>query len=196
MIMHNTIQGSALEKVIYGTPCSQAILQEAKRLNAQNVFVMTIPELSEKTDEIEKIKTSLGNRFAGIYDKMTAHTPIDLVLEATQEARHADIDMLVSVGGSSITDAGKVLSICLKHNLSYPEQLAEFHYSVDKNGNFTSPEFSGPDIHFIAVPTTLSGAEFTSIAGAKNLKKQIKEGYYHSQLVPNIVILDPMITFQ
>ena len=183
-----------LERVIYNLPCAQAIKEEADKRNAERVFLLTIPELSQYTPEIEKIRKALGTKYAGLYDTIPPHAPMDHVLEAAAKARQTAADMIVSIGGSSVTDACKVLSICLKHGLTSVEQLEPYHYSVDERGRFFAPQFEGPDIPIVAVPTTLSGAEFTDIAGAKNHVKQIKEGFKHAQLVPRTVILDPTIT--
>ena len=49
-------------------------------------------------------------------------------------------------------------------------------------------------VRVVAVPTTLSGAEFTAIAGVTNVARNVKEGYAHPDLAPRAVVLDPRIT--
>jgi maleylacetate reductase len=46
----------------------------------------------------------------------------------------------------------------------------------------------------IAIPTTLSAAEFTPIAGVTDGEKKIKEAYTHPDMAPKAVILDPELT--
>jgi maleylacetate reductase len=46
----------------------------------------------------------------------------------------------------------------------------------------------------IAVPTTLSAAEFTPFAGVTDTARRAKEGYTHPLLAPRAVILDPALT--
>jgi maleylacetate reductase len=63
---------------------------------------------------------------------------------------------------------------------------------------------SGPDrvdvaaltvgVRMVAVPTTLSAAEFTPFAGVTDVARHSKEGYAHPLLVPRAVILDPAMT--
>lgn len=43
----------------------------------------------------------------------------------------------------------------------------------------------------IAVPTTLSAAEFTPFAGVTDMNRKAKEGYAHPALAPRAVVLDP-----
>jgi alcohol dehydrogenase class IV len=194
MIPNNTIAWPALEKVVFGVPCAEAIRDEANNVGSQHVFLLASRTLSRKTDEISKVKKALGRRFAGLYDSMPAHSPIDAVIDAAALARKANTDLLVTIGGSSMTDAGKVMLICLKHGLTAADNLEPYHFYLDKTGELFSPDFEGPDIRSVAVPTTLSGGEFTAIAGAKNPAKKIKQGYQHRLLVPRTVILDPAVT--
>jgi maleylacetate reductase len=45
-----------------------------------------------------------------------------------------------------------------------------------------------------AIPTTLSGGEFTGFAGCTDLDARKKEAYAHPEMVPRFVILDPAVT--
>src|SRR5580704_2732371 len=46
-------------------------------------------------------------------------------------------------------------------------------------------------VRMVAVPTTLSAAEFTPFAGVTDVSRHSKEGYAHPLLAPRAVILDP-----
>ena len=46
----------------------------------------------------------------------------------------------------------------------------------------------------VAVPTTLSAAEFTAFAGVTDVSRRAKEGYGHPLLAPRAVVLDPAMT--
>jgi maleylacetate reductase len=46
----------------------------------------------------------------------------------------------------------------------------------------------------IAIPTTLSAAEFNHLAGVTDAAKKVKQGYMHPLAVPKAVILDPAAT--
>ena len=49
-------------------------------------------------------------------------------------------------------------------------------------------------VRMLAVPTTLSAAEFTPFAGVTDVAKHAKEGFGHPLLAPRAVILDPAMT--
>jgi len=48
----------------------------------------------------------------------------------------------------------------------------------------------------IALPTTLSAAEFTPFAGVTDTARRSKEGYGHPRLAPRAVVLDPRLTLE
>jgi maleylacetate reductase len=48
-------------------------------------------------------------------------------------------------------------------------------------------------VRMVAIPTTLSAAEFTPFAGVTDVMRKAKEGYSHPQLAPRAVVLDPAL---
>lgn len=185
---------TALEKVVFGEPAATAVVTEAERLGAQRIFLLVSKSLYEQTDEIAKVRAALGERCAGLYCGIPSHAPRPQVLEAAQQAREVDADLIVTIGGGSVTDAGKVMLICMKHGLAEHDDLDRFRIRVEEDGTVIKPEYAAPDIRLMCVPTTLSGAEFNPLGGVTDEKRQIKQGYEHRLLAPVSVILDPALT--
>lgn len=185
---------TATEKVFIGEPAAKAIASEADRLGAKRVFLMVSRALNTGTDEINKIRAALGKRVVGAYDGMPPHAPRSAVLAAAAMAREAQTDMIVTVGGGSITDAGKIASLCLKHDLREHDDLEPYHVYVDDSGAVIKPAFEGPDVPVVICPTTLSGGEFNTLSGATDENTHHKQGYDHPRMAPVSVILDPALT--
>jgi len=53
---------------------------------------------------------------------------------------------------------------------------------------------TAPSVRQISVPTTLSGGEFSAIAGVTDERTKVKELLRHPRIVPSAVILDPAIS--
>src|SRR5262245_11425876 len=51
-------------------------------------------------------------------------------------------------------------------------------------------------IRSIAIPTTLSAAEFTWFGGASDPERGVKEAFSNSMMIPQVVIMDPQMTLQ
>lgn len=186
---------TGLERVVFGRPAAEAVIEAAERLDAKRVFILAGTTLNRKTDEVRRIAEALGPRYAGIHDEMPAHSPRDAVVDCANKARDAGCDLLVSVGGGSTTDGGKAVTICLEHDIHEPDGLEPFRTVVDPvTGKRSFPQYRAPKVRQICVPTTLSGGEFNARAGVTDSRLRLKQSFIHPGIIPLSVIFDPAIT--
>jgi maleylacetate reductase len=177
-----------------GRRTAEALAEEAELLGAQRIFLLVSTTLRKNTQEIAEIESALGARLAQTYDGIAAHAPRTDVLKAMAAARAADADLIITVGGGSVTDAGKVIALGLKHNILTHEDFEGFYVYVDDNGETVAPVFDGPDIRVICCPTTLSGGEFNTMGGVTDDRENKKQGYTHRMMAPIAIVLDPALT--
>jgi maleylacetate reductase len=185
-----------IERVVYGKPAGAAVRAEAERVGAKRVFVTTSKSVAQ-SPLLADVVSALGNRHVGTYAGMTAHSPRPCVIEGARLAREADADLVVSVGGGSAIDATKVMLIALWQNATRIEDLDVYRAGRPKEGTAPpSPAITPPPgaIRMIAVPTTLSAAEFNAFAGITDLRHGIKESFGHPLIVPRVIVLDPAAT--
>src|ERR1700722_12525393 len=112
-----------MERVIYGIPLVEALAQEIERIGANAVYVLASGTLARQTDVVDRVRGVLGNKLAGVCAKIGAHTPRIDVVAAANAAREAGADALLTVGGGSVTDAAKMVGLCLGNDVSEPDQL-------------------------------------------------------------------------
>jgi maleylacetate reductase len=195
--MLNGIHGHQdIERVVYGRPAGAAVRAEAERLGAKRVFVTTTRSVAQSALLADVIK-ELGDRYAGVYAGITAHSPRPCVVEGAQRAREAKADLIVTVGGGSAIDATKVMLIALWQNVTTVEDLDPYRAGRPKEGAAPPSEAIRPPadaIRMIAVPTTLSAAEFNAYAGISDPRHGIKESFGHRLIVPRVIVLDPAAT--
>lgn len=132
--------------------------------SCDRAFVVTGRSLNEKTGLIRRVEALLGGRHAGTFAGIGQHTPGGTVEKAAMQAEMAGADLLISVGGGSVIDGTKAVA----RQLGYPEQ--------------------------VAVPTTLSGAEWAHRVGVTDEGMGRKQGFADPRTVPPVVILDPEAT--
>lgn len=194
MVTASQVVLTATERVTLGVPAAEAVAEEAASRGAKRVFILASSFLNRQTDEIRKIESALGDRHAATHDGIQPHAPRGDVLAAANRAREVKADLVVTVGGGSVTDAGKILLICLKHNITSAAQFDDYRVRVEEDGTVISPVFDGPDVRAICVPTTLSGGEFNPLSGATDESIKQKQPYTQREMVPVCVVLDPAIT--
>lgn len=184
----------AQDKVIWGKPAAQAVVEEADRLRASRVFVVSSKTLSRQTDTVERIKAALGGRFVGLFDETVAHTPRPSVIAGAAMARAAAPDLIVTVGGGTPIDTVKVMLICLAHDVTTVEQLDDWHVRLNPDGTRRVPDVKPPPCRQIVVGTTLSGAEYSNLGGCTDPKRKIKDAFTGREIGALSVILDPAVS--
>jgi len=180
-----------MESVVFGKPFAEALRQEVDRLGTQAVFVLASGTLARTTDAVDRVRQVLGNRLAGVCAKIGAHTPRIDVVNAANAARAAGADLLVTLGGGSVTDAAKMVGLCLGNGVTTSERLDDFRARIAADGTTQRPSVEPPGVRMIAIPTTLSAGEFSAGAGCTDTVRHVKESYSHPLMIPRTVILDP-----
>ena len=181
----------ALERLVYGMPAAQALAGEVGRIDAKRVFLIVSGTMNRTTDEVERVRTALGNRYAGSYDGIPPFTPRSAVLEAARLARSAGADLVVTFGGGSVTEAGKVVRLALQHDITDVDGFDRFRVMVNADGTHVTRQYEGPRIGQIAIPTTLSAGELTTGGGATDERVKRKFSHANPQAIPRVVIFDP-----
>lgn len=179
----------AMDEVVFGRPAAEAVVAQMDRLRASRAFLMVSGTLNRETDEIEKIRNSLGPRCAATFDAMPPHTPREAVIAAAGQARAANADLIVTVGGGSITDGAKAVQLCLANDVRTVDDIDRVR--ADRG---VVPPMAAPSVRQISVPTTIAGGEFSALAGVTNQRTKVKEMLRHELVMPRAVILDPAVT--
>ena len=183
-----------LERVITRTPAAAAVCAEVERLGGMAAFILSSRTLNRETSVVEDLRLALGRRYVGFDDAIPAHTPRDRVVVAAYAARDAGTDIVITIGGSTLADAGKMVKLCLANNVREFDDLQPLRRVIHADGREDMPEMTPPTMPSIHVPTTLSGAEFYHSAGCINPRLNRKERFTHSKMIPQCVILNPAIT--
>ena len=179
-----------LERVVHGPGTLSQVADEIDRLGGRRAFVVTSRSIAGKTDFLDRLQDGLGNRFVGSYREMPAHTPQDHVLLAAEAAKGADADILISLGGGSSVDAAKMVALCLAEGITRDDQFIDHRVRI-VDGVSIPTRMTGRAIPQVAIPTTLSGGEFSGLAGCTETTSGSKEQYRHQDLAPKVVVQDP-----
>jgi len=176
-----------LERVVFGQPAAQAAAEEVTRIGARKVFVVCSKSLSRKTAAIREIAAALGPKYAGLFDECIAHTPWPSVIAAADAVRAAAPDLILTVGGGTPIDTVKILQLVLAHGARVAQDLERLRAPELKESR-PSP------VRQVAIPTTLSGAEFSNLGGGTDPRTRIKHSFMGADIGARSVILDPEIT--
>jgi maleylacetate reductase len=184
-----------LERVVFGRPAADAVVDEMMRVGATKVFIVAAKSVARNTPVVSAIVDVLGpSRYAGLFDGCVQHSPRESVIAAARAVRAAAPDLILTVGGGTAIDTVKVLQICLAYNVDSAEGLDGLHATVGADGKRHVPDIRPSPVRQIVVPTTLSGAEFSNLAGITDERIRQKHSFIGPDIGARAVILDPEAT--
>ncbi|KAK1225049.1 hypothetical protein PQX77_012011 [Marasmius sp. AFHP31] len=163
---------NALRGLYYGPGCMESALPKViKDTGASRALIVTGKSLKDKTDVVGRVEAVLRSldAFGGIFHEIEQHSPIAGIQRGLQRFRENGCDLIVAVGGGSHIDASKAI----------------LYFNHKEHGVAILPQ--------IAIPTTLSAAEYTYVAGYTNAEGQ-KVSAIDPGLVPAGIILDAELT--
>ncbi len=158
-----------------------SINKTAVDLGCRRVLILTDPGV-RAAGLADLAASALGDLCVGIYDRIPPDPDLETVDAATQFAREAGVDGLVSVGGGSVIDTGKGVAVTLKNG-----GKANDHLNLLVLTEMQTPH--------IVIPTTSgTGSEVTNIAVLTSHGAGRKLFIVDKFITPNAAILDPRFT--
>ena len=106
--MESFVYTSLPSRVVFGRGTMARLPDEAERLGARRVLVLTTPQQKSQGESIGRI---LDDRVVSLFDDATMHTPIEVTERALAVVEEHRIDCLLAVGGGSTTGLGKAIAL-------------------------------------------------------------------------------------
>jgi alcohol dehydrogenase class IV len=112
---------------------------------------------------------------------------VALVAQGIAQARKAECQFVVAMGGGSVIDAGKAIAAMLAN----AGELLDYVEVVGRGQTL-----SKPSLPFIAIPTTAgTGAEVTRNAVLASPEHRVKVSLRSPFLLPTVALVDPELTY-
>jgi alcohol dehydrogenase class IV len=173
-----------VERIVSGVGSIEKLPEEIGKVGGTRALLVISPSVA-KTFLLDRIKSGLGAKCVAIFDEVKPHSPTESIAKAAESAREARIDALVSVGGGSAIDSAKGIAALLAEGGSLSRLAVRFTPPNRKE----VPPMPAPKLPHVAIPTTLSGGEYSySVGISEGGKKYIVAD---PKLAPRVVLLDP-----
>jgi maleylacetate reductase len=185
MIVPGRFQPPSRQFVIYGQSVATALPQVMKEFWASHAVIVTNTSLAGEERLSGTVGRILGDGLMNVVTGIRANSPREDVMRVAEALRSKGVDAIVAIGGGSVVEAAKAARICVTNNVRDAADLDRL-----KTVTTASP----PRPYLIAIPTTLSGAEYTQFAGITDERSGAKDAFHHRDLAPDAVILDPDLT--
>jgi alcohol dehydrogenase class IV len=183
----------ATERVFSGDGAVSELSAELERLGGSRALVLSTPSLEGSRAESLVIE-AVGDRCVAISHGAVQHVPLAAVDQLIELGSAVGPDAIVTVGGGSVTDGAKALAAALADGCSDAALLRRRRIVFEYPDSLQMPTLSADPIPLLAVPTTLSAAEYDGIFGMTF--EGTKDLYSDRRLTPRSVFLDPRVTVE
>ena len=197
MTQQNILQGdfnpTVPSRIVFGNEKIDSLKDEVKKLGGKRVLVLSGRTVAEKTDSVRRINEGLGDLSAGVYSGLIQRAPLSTAIEAANMAVANGVDTLVGLGGSTISDAARMIAVLMAEGITTVDQLRQLGEEQDM---VLEPNLDGKSLPLqVSIPTTLSAGEF-NMGGGNVLDDQAghKIRVRHPRLYADLIMLDPVMT--
>lgn len=182
------IIGQSVPLISTGLPCPEACRYHLESdLPSNKVYLLVSRSLATNTKICDRFQQALGDKIVRLRVGMKPHTLWSEVIEIVNDARALSIEVIITVGAGTLTDAAKVIAWALANDVDSEEGLTRLAGEHSQQ----NPGLNPPTVKHIAVPTSLAGGEYSSYAGATNDRTKVKTVFRPPLQNPAIVVLDP-----
>ena len=158
-----------------------AVIREAAGAQA-GVFLVTGRENLRQSGVLQQIVGDIGSPRVTLFDQVSPFPGPHLVADALEACRQSSSRVVVAIGGGSVIDVGKIVSILTTHEGACQEYLAG------------EKRISHLGVPFVAVPTTSgSSSEVTSGAAVWDWAARRSINLNHPNMFPDVAIVDPKL---
>lgn len=191
MTTHRIHRWPAQQRVRHGAPVAEMLPPEIA--DCARVVLVTTRSLAGSAIA-RATRAAIGNRLAAETSAMRAHSPMEDVLALAALLREHRAERVVALGGGSVIDGTKVACFCVWNGIAdKPSLIAAATSRAAEPDHWDAV---APSPRQVAIPTTLSAAEFAPHAGVTDLEAKRKMRFLQSSQVPVAVLLDPAATLE
>jgi maleylacetate reductase len=180
-------------RIVFGNGKVDFLKEEVRKLGGKRVLVLSGKTVAEKTDSVRRVNDALGDMSAGVYSNLPQRAPLSSSVEAANLAVAQGVDTLVGVGGSTISDASRMIAVLMAEGITTEAQLRQLGEDQDM---MLSPNLEGKPLPLqVSIPTTLSAGEF-NMGGGNVLDDQAghKIRVRSPRLYADLIMLDAVMT--
>lgn len=137
-------------RLFHGSDSFAVLPRELDRLGSRRAVIFCGSSLARHGTALDRIRDVLGDRCAGVYAGVQAHSPLPAVEAAASELERLAADSVIAVGGGSAVVTARAASILLAER-GDARQLCT---SRDEGGALRSPKLLAPKLPQLVIPTT------------------------------------------
>jgi alcohol dehydrogenase len=172
-------------RVVFGEGSIESLADELKLLGVARPMLLAGPRTAA-SPVFAQVRRVLGDRIGACFERVPAHSSVDVVASLVAQAREARVDGFVAVGGGSVSDTAKAVSLWLAEGGRLEDHATRF----EPPDRLMAPELRAQKLPIAAVPMTASAAEVGPGLGIRT-PQGTKLLFTDLQLASRLIVIDP-----
>ena len=157
-------------RLFHGPASLEQIGRELDRVNSKRAVIFCGTSLARQATLLDVVRSAMGDRCAGVFTGVRAHSPVPSVAAAAEELKRLQADAVIAVGGGSAIVTARAASILTAEG----RDVRELCTTPDGKGGLKSPKLLAPKLPQFCIPTTpttaavkAGSAVFDSVEGGR-----------------------------
>lgn len=173
--------------VRFGRGCAEALRLELEALGSARPVILMQQRMAA-SEVWATLRLTLSGMDTRVFTSVPEHSSVQWVESVAREIANSECDSIVAIGGGSVSDSAKALSML----------LSEGGCLADHATHFTPPSAveiplrTQAKLPIISLPTTASGAEVTPSFGVR--EGEHKQLFWNRQLASTTILIDPLLS--
>ena len=157
-------------RLFHGADSLEQLGRELDRMKCRRAVIFCGSTLGRAGSPLDLVRAAMGDRCAGVFTRVRAHSPVPEVQAAAQELKRLAADAVIAVGGGSAIVTARAASILAAEK----GDARALSTSKDASGRLNSPKLLAAKLPQLIVPTTpttaavkAGSAVFDPVAGER-----------------------------
>lgn len=137
-------------RLFHGPDSLGQLGRELERLNSRRAVIFCGASLARQGTLLDLVRAAAGERCAGVFAAVRAHSPLVSVEAAADALRSLEADAVIAVGGGSAIVTARAAGILLAEQ----GPVRNLCTTQDEHGKLHSPRLLAPKLPQLVIPTT------------------------------------------
>jgi alcohol dehydrogenase class IV len=176
-------------RLFHGPESLSNLGRELDRVKSTRAVIFCGSSLSREGTLLQRVTSAMGERCAGTFTGVRAHSPVPSVEAAADELKRLQADAVIAVGGGSAIVTARAASILAAEERG----VRELCTTRDEKGGLRSPKLLAPKIPQFVIPTTPTTATVKAGSAVFDPKQGERLALFDPKTRAHSLFIDPQM---
>lgn len=175
------------QRLFHGPECLGQLGRELDRVNSNRAVIFCGTSLARQGTLLDVVRNAMGDRCAGVFTGVRAHSPVPSVAAAAMELKRLQADAVVAVGGGSAIVTARAASILAAEG----RDVRDLCTTQDANEGLKSPKLLAPKLAQLVIPTTPTTAAVKAGSAVFDPVERVRLALFDPKTRAHAVFIEP-----